>query len=313
MTEVARIEPGCPGTVADGAIQFRIENYNPLNAPYTVSLNNGLLSGTTTSNLVSITGIDVQLYPSITSAQIEDVNFCTSSVTLNINFPAISDTPSVTVTTNDISCSDPDSGVIEFEVTFSGATPLYTFIVQNDPANPNLFAVVTNTTASNFDVALSAPGDYIYSLSTTGSVTCINVVTGTFSINSVTTSNTIRTGTLTRTLAGCGNENSTLSLGGLFNVVPPFTITWETLVPTPTAQGEFFNVWASYDNGSQDNNIVINNVGPGRYRAIIVDGRDPALNSSSCSTNTLIAYNPCLLYTSPSPRDLSTSRMPSSA
>ena len=200
-----------------------------------MSLNNGLLSGTTTSNLVSITGIDVQLYPSITSAQIEDVNFCTSSVTLNINFPAISDTPSVTVTTNDISCSDPDSGVIEFEVTFSGATPLYTFIVQNDPANPNLFAVVTNTTASNFDVALSAPGDYIYSLSTTGSVTCINVVTGTFSINSVTTSNTIRTGTLTRTLAGCGNENSTLSLGGLFNVVPPFTIT--DPVPTPTAQG----------------------------------------------------------------------------
>ena len=311
LTEVARIEPGCPGTVADGAIQFRIENYNPLNAPYTVSLNNGLLSGTTTSNLVSITGIDVQLYPSITSAQIEDVNFCTSSVTLNINFPAISDTPSVTVTTNDISCSDPDSGVIEFEVTFSGATPLYTFIVQNDPANPNLFAVVTNTTASNFDVALSAPGDYIYSLSTTGSVTCINVVTGTFSINSVTTSNTIRTGTLTRTLAGCGNENSTLSLGGLFNVVPPFTITWETLVPTPTAQGEFFNVWTSYDNGSQDNNIILNNVGPGRYRAIIVDGRDPALNSSSCSTNTLIAYNP-LVFNIPEVPELSVLEVPNS-
>ena len=29
--------------------------------------------------------------------------------------------------------------------------------------------------------------------------------------------------------------------------------------------------------------------------------------------NRIECYNPCLLYTSPSPRDLSTSRMPSSA
>ena len=49
------------------------------------------------------------------------------------------------------------------------------------------------------------------------------------------------------------------------------------------------------------------NVG-GRTRAILVDAADP-------TNNTVLAggVNGCLLYTSPSPRDLSTSRMPSSA
>ena len=39
---------------------------------------------------------------------------------------------------------------------------------------------------------------------------------------------------------------------------------------------------------------------------------DAASGESSTQTAT-ITVNPCLLYTSPSPRDLSTSRMPSSA
>ena len=46
-------------------------------------------------------------------------------------------------------------------------------------------------------------------------------------------------------------------------------------------------------------------------RANQVDAR--VVNHVSKKVMTIEKYGPCLLYTSPSPRDLSTSRMPSSA
>ena len=49
-----------------------------------------------------------------------------------------------------------------------------------------------------------------------------------------------------------------------------------------------------------------------KYRAKLTQQQLITLNSSKASTNRN-RYNTCLLYTSPSPRDLSTSRMPSSA
>eukprot|EP00831_Metopus_contortus_P021029 TRINITY_DN19359_c0_g1_i2.p3 TRINITY_DN19359_c0_g1~~TRINITY_DN19359_c0_g1_i2.p3 ORF type:complete len:101 (-),score=4.95 TRINITY_DN19359_c0_g1_i2:122-424(-) len=45
--------------------------------------------------------------------------------------------------------------------------------------------------------------------------------------------------------------------------------------------------------------------------AVVVDKRSEIAMLSA--QQQVLVYNPCLLYTSPSPRDLSTSRMPSSA
>jgi len=49
-----------------------------------------------------------------------------------------------------------------------------------------------------------------------------------------------------------------------------------------------------------------------RYGAELLSGQSWVLIFSKPSTRTRISFD-CLLYTSPSPRDLSTSRMPSSA
>ena len=46
---------------------------------------------------------------------------------------------------------------------------------------------------------------------------------------------------------------------------------------------------------------------------VIVERSAIALNMVTMALKTIRQYNICLLYTSPSPRDLSTSRMPSSA
>ena len=45
----------------------------------------------------------------------------------------------------------------------------------------------------------------------------------------------------------------------------------------------------------------------------VIDDLDPDSPNLKSGTVTGVKYKPCLLYTSPSPRDLSTSRMPSSA
>ena len=47
--------------------------------------------------------------------------------------------------------------------------------------------------------------------------------------------------------------------------------------------------------------------------ALVEDGRHLLSNVISTSVKEQALYGGCLLYTSPSPRDLSTSRMPSSA
>ena len=57
---------------------------------------------------------------------------------------------------------------------------------------------------------------------------------------------------------------------------------------------------------------------PSENMKIYVDGvlegtNDQTSSLVSVACNTIIGADPCLLYTSPSPRDLSTSRMPSSA
>ena len=66
--------------------------------------------------------------------------------------------------------------------------------------------------------------------------------------------------------------------------------------------------------------IEVNNVFPNQDLRLIVDGELKQVNSSEYLADKKIilvgvpgAFTPCLLYTSPSPRDLSTSRMPSSA
>ena len=46
--------------------------------------------------------------------------------------------------------------------------------------------------------------------------------------------------------------------------------------------------------------------------ASVVDGKAFLLQGGDCA-ESFAEFHPCLLYTSPSPRDLSTSRMPSSA
>ena len=45
----------------------------------------------------------------------------------------------------------------------------------------------------------------------------------------------------------------------------------------------------------------------------IILNENPTYGTGKLSIKEVIAYTTCLLYTSPSPRDLSTSRMPSSA
>ena len=44
-----------------------------------------------------------------------------------------------------------------------------------------------------------------------------------------------------------------------------------------------------------------------------IDSIDPIENADAIEVATIGGWKSCLLYTSPSPRDLSTSRMPSSA
>ena len=51
---------------------------------------------------------------------------------------------------------------------------------------------------------------------------------------------------------------------------------------------------------------------PADGESIIAEGSTNYLRSEVAVRN-IMEFNPCLLYTSPSPRDLSTSRMPSSA
>ena len=62
-------------------------------------------------------------------------------------------------------------------------------------------------------------------------------------------------------------------------------------------QTDFYNAKLNYETDSWDLSEALNN----KENVVVIDARSPE------------AYSICLLYTSPSPRDLSTSRMPSSA
>ena len=64
--------------------------------------------------------------------------------------------------------------------------------------------------------------------------------------------------------------------------------------------------------GNAINEMIENNLQGVEFIAVNTDAQD--LKLSKCKTRIQIGLNlTCLLYTSPSPRDLSTSRMPSSA
>ena len=89
-----------------------------------------------------------------------------------------------------------------------------------------------------------------------------------------------------------------LSLIALYNATggPDWSNTWDLTQPMSNWYG-----------------VQLNN--QGRVNGLDLDG-EPFSNCSICGGgrgNNMTGTLPCLLYTSPSPRDLSTSRMPSSA
>ena len=57
--------------------------------------------------------------------------------------------------------------------------------------------------------------------------------------------------------------------------------------------------------------IAFNNIKTERYAKVIAKLKD--IGNAQAAHKDILGYYSCLLYTSPSPRDLSTSRMPSSA
>ena len=77
-------------------------------------------------------------------------------------------------------------------------------------------------------------------------------------------------------------------------------------------------IWAVYYEGKPINlkthNILISYPGP-KYKKVSFSNPGHAINLAKKLNSTFKSaeFEVCLLYTSPSPRDLSTSRMPSSA
>ena len=80
---------------------------------------------------------------------------------------------------------------------------------------------------------------------------------------------------------------------------------------------EPFKLRGDLDGGQQNTSVIYGTFAKLRNK-VTTNGKvrlSPVIAIISHSTLTLVAaaYRNCLLYTSPSPRDLSTSRMPSSA
>ena len=85
----------------------------------------------------------------------------------------------------------------------------------------------------------------------------------------------------------------------------------------------FMNLLRRKQHGLDDELSAAAEHGEGQSEAVIGDNHEPALldgvdeaflrELAAVAPVILEQWNDCLLYTSPSPRDLSTSRMPSSA
>ena len=91
-------------------------------------------------------------------------------------------------------------------------------------------------------------------------------------------------------------------------------ITWKypsCVLQGADSVGEFYSVALTNNCQQADTGTKMVHVGP-RTRSTIVS-KGISAGRSSNSYRGLVQMGPCLLYTSPSPRDLSTSRMPSSA
>ena len=82
-----------------------------------------------------------------------------------------------------------------------------------------------------------------------------------------------------------------------------------------TGRSEFFTAdqVTKFDIGEAERgwNIAKGAIASSLYSVVVLDELNPVLDLGMLDINEVV--DTCLLYTSPSPRDLSTSRMPSSA
>ena len=296
-TPNSRITPRCPADLIAGAeLSFDIVNFDPANAPYTVSILNGILTQNAATASPVVFAIDV-LDPdqrTIEEIEIVDVNGCSKTVSLSITFPEVNEY-TVNVVTNDIDCSTGSTGQVLFDIT--SVNPLAEF----DNINAGFLEIRGNTSSFEYfkripdmntvSITFAEPDTYTYALYSNNSILC-SVATGTFTVSE--TRDTQIDVTIQETLQGCDNDQSTINLT-INNAIAPFTIRWfvksETVILIGTAPFRVASTVISYDpylGSTWDDNADITNVTPGTYRAMIVDDRGVTPATSGCSTNTYI-------------------------
>ena len=295
--------PQCPEDLAlGGQLRYTITGYDPIAAPYTVNLNGGLLTASTTNNIVEFNNIDVTnpLTKTINLIEIIDFNGCSSGIINDVifTFDDVFQYDIINFSVSNIDCSLASSGEFSFgiypsaintnapQISTSNPALLY---IRGEGGNYEYYETITtpNVMVDNF----LQGDDYVYSVTLNGTTTCA-VATGTFTMNEA-NNDQLLVKKPEVTLPGCGIAQSQIKLT-ISNFVPPLNIEWYELISTTTST--INSLTGNTDNSTTTTAYspiesyrgfsILNNVPKGIYRAIITDDR-----INSCSGGGFVTPN----------------------
>ena len=291
-----RVIPACSN---DGAqLVFEVSGGSNNVGPYTISLNNGALTGTSASREIIISNIDSNNIGIISNYTITDANGCSNDGTFSspIALPNYSDL-SFEVAPTDIDCSKSQDGSVTFSIN-SGAVDLSTvgIRIKSPVLNFNYFTNWANAAAGGGNPTINLPraGSYTYEIigtpvsgNTTSTAIC-DLDTGTFEIQDVSNSQIILRD-INTIQPGCGVETGIIELVFDEATIPPtMSVTWEKLI-TSTTTSSTAQSWIPIP--SESSKLTVVDLENGAYRAQINGNSGGNCGVDQITTRSIVIGN----------------------